>query len=474
MAEAAGLVLSAVSIFPLVFDLSGKVRNFFLDYKCFGRQAEKLRLRFSVEERRLNSFHAILFQPGMFPFIDASTCLAEKLPVDALQEIIEMLCQLERLLSEFVIIKKFFQAPQLPEQTVTTAQGPTEPEAVTNLNSLMSPKNELLEAEKILSRSISWRQKTLWAMYDKKKAESFISEFEEWNMRIRRLFEDTWWPLSIFGKAENLRFLQESNELKTLGLGDKADLRQLLLSETHEIPGTLNLRLNSFKFHKKFGAFSVGEVESLTAIVDYKTDEDSLSDSSTTIARVEQLAALLNRQIDPRFRVCHCRGYFRDTYRSKIGFVFDIPPEVREEPQSLLELIPVRKALKDSLRPTLGIRFRLCRTLAESMYLLHTVGWVHKSFRSENILFFPKQSSESSPLATISGGSEETPQPMASASEYSPTWEPWIFGFEYSRRQADFSTRRVQDSLSENLYRHPDRWGYPKERFHKIHDIYGT
>src|SRR5579862_7494402 len=221
MAEGiASLVLSALSIFPLIFDVSHKLEDFFSDYKHLGRDVEKLRFRFSAEERRLNSLHAILFQPEKFPYINASERLAEKLPADVLQEIVEMLYQLERFLSEFSMTKKNFQMLQPSEQATAANRSPMESEAVADPDRLKALNDERIKIgvsqEKTLSRSISWRQKTLWAVYDKRKTESFICEFEQWNLRIRQLLEDTWWPLSIFRTVESLRFLQTSNELKIL------------------------------------------------------------------------------------------------------------------------------------------------------------------------------------------------------------------------------------------------------------------
>jgi hypothetical protein len=72
---------------------------------------------------------------------------------------------------------------------------------------------------------------------------------------------------------------------------------------------------------------------------------------------------------------------------------------------------------------------------------------VHKSFRSQKIVFFPSKEN---------------------AIEYD---KPWVFGFEYSRPAIDF-TNGVEDDIENDLYRHPDRQGQPSQSFTKLHDIY--
>ena len=49
---------------------------------------------------------------------------------------------------------------------------------------------------------------------------------------------------------------------------------------------------------------------------------------------------------------------------------------------------------------------------------------------------------------------------------------PYLFGFEYMRMQDAGTNLEADDSLERDLYRHPDRWGKPKVRFEKAHDVY--
>ncbi|KAF4830414.1 hypothetical protein CGCTS75_v005919 [Colletotrichum tropicale] len=84
-------------------------------------------------------------------------------------------------------------------------------------------------------------------------------------------------------------------------------------------------------------------------------------------------------------------------------------------------------------------------------------GWVHKSFRSENILFFRMIEPEG-------GVSPPETQPDLS--------DPWLLGFEFSRPEQYFSHGHADACLSRDIYRHPERQQNPTQIFNKIHDIY--
>jgi hypothetical protein len=91
--------------------------------------------------------------------------------------------------------------------------------------------------------------------------------------------------------------------------------------------------------------------------------------------------------------------------------------------------------------------------LAKCVSQLHLVKWVHESFRSENILFFPKRNSHT----------------KDSSIDYS---KPNVLGFTYSRPDLDFSAGLTDVCIERDVYRHPERQGCPAKTFTKIHDIY--
>ena len=85
---------------------------------------------------------------------------------------------------------------------------------------------------------------------------------------------------------------------------------------------------------------------------------------------------------------------------------------------------------------------------------------VHESFRSENILFFPRRLDA---LNEASGSEARNDVDLKL---------PWIFGFEFSRPESFFSQGFVDTCPERDVYRHPERQGLPVTTFKKIHDIY--
>ena len=98
------------------------------------------------------------------------------------------------------------------------------------------------------------------------------------------------------------------------------------------------------------------------------------------------------------FRVLPCLGVFRDLKASRFGFIFQLPPYIEQTPSSssveesvsstripqtlhdLLEQVSNEDAIKSNILP-LGDRFRLACTLAQSLYAMHAIGWVHKKYQ---------------------------------------------------------------------------------------------
>ena len=85
---------------------------------------------------------------------------------------------------------------------------------------------------------------------------------------------------------------------------------------------------------------------------------------------------------------------------------------------------------------------------------------MHESFRSENILFFPQKSASANEKTSIENQAEVDLR------------QPWIFGFEFSRRESFFSAGFIDTCPERDVYRHPERQGVPLTTFKKTHDIY--
>jgi serine/threonine protein kinase len=125
---------------------------------------------------------------------------------------------------------------------------------------------------------------------------------------------------------------------------------------------------------------------------------------------MRKLATLLSlTHKPPHFRAPRCVRYLDDRSDEpfKYGFMYEkpagVPPET--EPTSLLDLIG-----RDKM-PSLTKRVILAHAIAQCLMYLHSVNWLHRGFRSGNIVFFTPNAGEEPAYAG-----------------------PIVSGFDYARR----------------------------------------
>ena len=180
------------------------------------------------------------------------------------------------------------------------------------------------------------------------------------------------------------------------------------------------------------------------------------TDGSTShSSRVEKLVALLN---DPRkpdlLRVPRCIGYSDDPKninegrrRGRLGFVFEMPSTTVGVPMSLRQLLKVRT------KPLLTERVALAREICNCLVSLHSVNWLHKSLRSQNIVFF---------------GVNENDVDFS---------RPFLSGFGYARPAFRGDMTEIPSQNPEHdMYRHPRMHGLGpwegRQGFKRTFDIY--
>lgn len=184
------------------------------------------------------------------------------------------------------------------------------------------------------------------------------------------------------------------------------------------------------------------------------------------IDRAEKLSNLLSRPDKPtEFSVPRCLGYFdnrdylkanpgsknepRNSLTGKIGFVF-APPEganMNALPKSLLDLFR-----PDVVKPTVTDRIALAHALANSLMFLHSVDWLHKGLRSDNVLFFEGAHSESfsQKLHRLRLDGLDDEQMI----DYG---NPILSGFDYARPASKGEkTEGPNNDVEASMYRHPD------------------
>lgn len=164
--------------------------------------------------------------------------------------------------------------------------------------------------------------------------------------------------------------------------------------------------------------------------------------------RVEKLVALLLIDEKPsKFRIPTCLGFFEDTKKTvdRFGFVYEIPVDKgpAATPTSLFQL------LSNVNKPSLTDRFSISRAVADCLLYLHSVNWLHKGFKSDNIIFFK--------------GDDK-------AVDYESLV---VTGSEYARPDVQgAATEAVRQRTPYDIYRHPGSLNDPNAGSRKSYDIY--
>ncbi|OCL04809.1 hypothetical protein AOQ84DRAFT_225548 [Glonium stellatum] len=297
---------------------------------------------------------------------------------------------------------------------------------------------------------------TKWGLFGKRKLEKLLRDMEEWNTRLQNLL-----LCGLCFGSEPIRFDErERPALNQLRLSTGLSLRVLLAkqnpnSDVDIIQPGLALESDDSDSHTQWLIRQTDRgTERQKVLVEFKSYQlrrKAAGPSKEMIRQVETLAKLLIHPKAPNagFRTLHCVGVVHQKASTRFAFAFNLPRDlfpVDQNPPSLFQLIES----KGGRRPTLGQRFAMARALAETIFQLHSVNWLHKSIRSENVIF-------------------------GYDSDRNISYDkPYLIGFEFSRMGNDRSTTEHDDLLERNIYRHPDRQGPPNEsqRFTVLHDIY--
>ncbi|KAF2470807.1 uncharacterized protein BDR25DRAFT_287024 [Lindgomyces ingoldianus] len=451
MATTAGLVLAAIALIEPTIKLINGTLDFIQDTNNFGKDAYDLGLKMSQQKSRYDSLQKVLFEDNKFPFINGKPFA--HLPEEKQRILLAMLREIPQLLFEYYVTEVSYNLkPSREELSDSRNEEQGLPTILTSkeLETIFEKGSESEVFSGVLYPKTGKLQKMWWSVRGKKRAVKLVAQFQDWLKRIRETLEDCWWPLPFFDKSSNLQVVEDDVDAQAVGVAQKAGLRKILLDDSR-LPGDVKLstpQLTVKGFDKACRGFSrYDDKDVFVEYLPYEPDKDGFL-PRTLRRRFGEIAWLLNQQKDPEFRALHCFGYIDSSFpRKEFQLVYRVPENRGKSPKSLLSLYGDKKFP----RPSLGDRVSLCQLLAQSMSLLHSVGWIHKGFRSSNVLFFPR-ASETQVVDKLE--------------------DPFIVGFEACRLEDDFSTGPYDNLLSQNIYRHPDRWGIPKKPFTKYHDIY--
>lgn len=186
-------------------------------------------------------------------------------------------------------------------------------------------------------------------------------------------------------------------------------------------------------------------------------DKEDFDTRLNHVRRVEDLVRMIKGASfrHPDLHTLDCMGYTDDTTTSRYGLLYKAPEASSSNLNTLI--------LSNEFRtPDLGDRFRLAHTLAVALWSLHSLDWLHKSFSSSNIVFFPSAFSASATRAT------------AAAASIPDISSPYLLGFDVSRPDGlgEMSVASKNTAASD-LHRHPSSLnGMSRKPYCKSFDIY--
>ncbi|KAL3421517.1 hypothetical protein PVAG01_07961 [Phlyctema vagabunda] len=446
-----------IAIFDQLLKLGERTAQLIADARGFDNDTDDLYDKLKDENNRTAQLRHLLFEASP---IYGGLALFEKFDEDVQDQIKIFLGRLVSTLHEgHELLQRRYGT------TGTIVRSPSPSGSMKSLSLHSQKSSSTLDLFKAFPKSSIMVLR--WSLRDKKRTEEVLANFSDLNSRIHENIK--LWSLasSIGVDMQHLQRLRNDQASISLGFNLDASL-QLAAGDARAVTGTLELQgekwvetlTHSKTVEERFALVTTKESRLLQENRSYEANHHRCKDAgidTRTKDRVDGLAKLLQQPKDQVFCIPRCMGWKYLPDQARIAFAFEIPSGINSDPLSLHRLLAM-----PNVKPTLGDKFRLAFKLANCMAQLQMVKWVHESFRSENVLFFPLDCE--SPGSFSKSGSSSAPE-----IDYG---EPWVLGFEYSRPEADFSLGITDICIERDIYRHPVRQGQPGMMFNKIHDIY--
>jgi len=290
----------------------------------------------------------------------------------------------------------------------------------------------------------------------KDRLNAFLQEFGANVSELQRTVERVVLCLPTLHSEESLRQKLEDPDITGIGVNKSLEVRfQTLTLSTQSTFLDLKQIFGTPHTNDSLSGVSLEEDPRLgSVIIEHATYErnDALFNEKLIRDRMDRLANVLKTASTGEFRTPECMGCASDETGAKYGLVFKNPFANSANLLSLYTIIGRHAEKKrDPHPPTLGQRFKLALALGQALLKWHCVGWVHQGIASYNIFFFEDVKTKKV--------------------DYS---KPYLYGFCHSREEDGSSSRRPDPNQEiRDIYRHPDRQGWPPIKKHqKMHDIY--
>ncbi|KAI0167167.1 hypothetical protein GGR52DRAFT_584978 [Hypoxylon sp. FL1284] len=305
---------------------------------------------------------------------------------------------------------------------------------------------------------------------DPSMAKVALADLQEWNAQVYQAILRNLLLSPSFFSSETAQELSQDPKAGPIGLAESAKLRLLneKLAGTFDYSTISALPFNSVTQIKDFRQYAVGKYRNDLVILESRLYGEGGQEKETVVAQVKKLSRLLREVSHPMFHIAPYVGYIDQPSRHRFGLLFTVPGHVASINNAKAPFITLKDAYKNEKVMSLNVRANIALRLARALSSLHAVGWLHKSIRSENIIFIQAQRQQEEE------GTEDM-GPSGRSAGAVPTFDfsrPHLFGFDISRSGADMSNATREFRPSNQPYTHPARWGRPTETFSMLHDAY--
>lgn len=363
--------------------------------------------------------------------------------------------------------------------------------ALRDLNILLLPgiESEISKQEATvagLGDTTSIYRKLKWAVWDEKRATRFVEAVRGYVTSLNNLLtasqkaardaEDDALRIVLLGRnwakpVESFRALENATSGKYESIALPARLARLKLEfEMEELaplpsePGPLPARPLPVTYEQITpidADHSIAGFHNEKLLIEWRTLKPSEAQGERARLRTKQTAMLAGifKELKAQptiYRVLACEGYIdqRDHIPPRLGIAFIMPslaPSLPDKNVKIRQYYSLHDYLTsrdfEDFEPPLESRFKLARELVQGFLQFHRLGWLHKSIRSHNIIFFPPDGKPS----------------IAS---------PRILGFAYSRPTEVGISDPVEQDEELELYRHPEYQGRSPESFRLRYDFF--
>ncbi|KAG8415897.1 hypothetical protein J3459_013958 [Metarhizium acridum] len=475
----------ALGVYKDAYFLSKSVYRLITSAQYYKDEQKDVIQEFYHEFLRLRAFHHVIFT------LRGKEIAKDSHNVEVLKEVCDTIKRLGEALSEYKNLAiKHDQQYRKYNIASQPAAGPLFLEFPMDLDDLLPPSDLdtprlkrsgfklcLGGLKGIFKSPVFTTEAWVWVLFERDRLQQAVADFRRCNLDLADFGPILLWSTVLTRQDVQDIVRDAAQESGLAGRNVQSFLSHIRLREIAEHPDPAvydgnTLDLSPFPNAKQTVAstsISAATGDNPGTLIEYKRyspassyisnpfEESTQGSASETggetqrgnslIAQAHQLARLLFEAGSHEFHTLPFRGYLNDTSNSRFAFYFDYPQGASEkQPATLRHLIGDNN---DAARLLLPQRFQIALTVSRALGAFHADGWVHKSVRSHSVMFFYNHENR---------GMYD---------------QPYLVDFEFSRPEMGGTQLVFDDDLERNLYRHPDRLGYPMVEFNKVHDVYG-